>query len=116
VESASPAEVKLVRQTVDRRFTRARPQRLIGDRAYDSNPLDAEMEQLGIMMISPNRSGTRQTQDGRVLRRYKRRWKIERAFAWLGFHRRLVTRYERYSTNFEALIHYACFFILFKLL
>ena len=116
VESASPAEVKLVHQTMERRFTKALPERLIGDKAYDSNRLDGEMAALGIMMISPNRSGTRQTQDGRMLRRYKRRWKVERTFAWLGFHRRLVTRYERYATNFEALIQYACFFILFKLL
>ena len=116
VESASPAEVKLVRQTMDQRFTSALPERLIGDKAYDSNRLDAEMAALGIEMISPNRSGTRRTQDGRPLRRYKRRWKVERTFAWLGFHHRLVTRYERYAANFEALIQYACFFMLFELL
>lgn len=116
MESASPAEVKLAVQTVHSRFTRALPERLIGDKAYDSNPLDAEMAALGIRMISPNRTGTRRTQDGRELRRYKRRWKVERLFSWLGFSRRLTVRYERYIENFEAFLHLACFFILFKLL
>jgi transposase len=116
VESASPAEVKLVSQTLRDRFTTALPKRLIGDKAYDSNPLDEEMRQLGIRMISPNREGTRRTQDGRELRRYKRRWKIERTFAWLAFSRRTVVRYERYVANFEAFLHLACFFTLFKLL
>lgn len=116
VESASPAEVKLAVQTVRSRFTSALPQRLIGDKAYDSNPLDTEMAAIGIRMISPNRNGTRRTQDGRELRRYKRRWKIERLFSWLGFSRRLTVRYERYIENFEAFLHLACFFILFKLL
>jgi len=116
VESASPAEVTLVEQTLRCRFTTALPERLIGDKAYDSNGLDARMALRGVRMISPNRTGTRRTQDGRELRRYKRRWKIERTFAWLSFKRRLVTRYERYITNFEAFLHCACFFLLFKLL
>ena len=116
VESASPAEVKLVAQTLRDRFTTALPWRLIGDKAYDSNKLDAEMARYGIRMISPNRAGTRRTQDGRELRRYKRRWKIERTFSWLGFSRRTVVRYERYLANFEAFLHLACFSTLFKLL
>jgi len=116
VGSASPAEVTLVERTLACRFTTALPQRLIGDKAYDSNPLDARLAERSVKMISPNRTGTRRTQDGRELRRYKRRWKIERTFAWLGFNRRLVTRYERYIANFEAFLHCACFFLLFKLL
>jgi transposase len=48
-------------------------------------------------MIAPHRRKRRRpkTQDGRKLRRYKKRWKIERLFAWLGNFRRLVVRYER---------------------
>jgi hypothetical protein len=72
VESASPAEVKLAARTERSRFTRQLPQRMIGDKAYDSNPLDAEMAAMGIKMIAPNRSGTSRTQDGRALRRYRR--------------------------------------------
>ncbi len=56
------------------------PPRLIGDKAYDSDPLDAQLAEQGIEMIAPHRRGRKKpaTQDGRVLRRYRRRWKVER--------------------------------------
>ena len=41
VASASPAEVRLVRATLDDRFLADFPPRLIGDKAYDSDPLDS---------------------------------------------------------------------------
>jgi transposase len=70
------------------------PQRLIGDRAYDADPLDADLAALGVEMIAPHRRGrTRpKTQDGSPLRRYRRHRKIERLFAWLGNFRRLIVR------------------------
>ena len=42
--SASPHEVTLVLDTLKERFLRQRPVRLIGDRAYDSDPLDSTLE------------------------------------------------------------------------
>ncbi len=44
----------------------------------------------GIELIAPHRSNRKKpaTQDGRALRRYKRRWIIERTNAWLGNFRR----------------------------
>ena len=116
MECASPAEVKLVEATIEQRFTTRLPRRLIGDKAYDSNPLDAKLAARGIRMISPNRDGTRRTQDGRELRRYRRRWKVERCFAWLGNQRRLIVRYEYHAANFLAFLHLACFITLYKLL
>ena len=70
---------------------RERPERLIADRAYDSDSLDAELAEKGIELIAPHRRNRKKakTQDGRRLRRYKRRWKIERLFAWLGNFRAL---------------------------
>jgi len=66
------------------------PQNLIGD-AYDSDRLDAELRFYGIEVIAPHRRNRRNsTQDGRRLKRYRRRWKIERLFAWLQNFRRLV--------------------------
>ena len=68
--------------------------RLIGDKAYDSDRLDRELaEHYGIEMIAPHR-GERQTptQDGRPLRRYRRRWRVERLFAWLHRFRLLVIK------------------------
>jgi transposase len=50
-------------------------------------------------------------QDGRKLRRYKRRWKVERTFAWLGNFRRLVVCYERSLKMYRAFFHVACLLI-----
>ena len=50
----------------------------------------------------------------RKLRRYQRRWKIERLFAWLQNCRKLVTRYERPTANFLAFLKLAAFLILAK--
>src|SRR5262245_34209853 len=84
--SATPHESTLVAPTLDSRFIDDLPQRLIGDRAYDADPLDVALARLGVEMIAPHRRGRvrPKTQDGRLLRRYRRRWKIERLFAWLG--------------------------------
>jgi hypothetical protein len=56
---------------------------LIGERAYNSDQLDAALQEKGIELIAPHRRNRRKpkTQDGRKLRRYKRRWKIERLYA-----------------------------------
>src|SRR5882724_11844489 len=55
-ESASPAEVKLVEQTLEQRIVADVPERLIGDKAYDSDRLDHQlMENFGTEMIAPNR-------------------------------------------------------------
>lgn len=91
------------------------PARLIGDKAYDSDPLDVQMREYGIEMIAPNRANRkRATQDKRALRRYRRRWKIERVFAWMQNFRRLTTRWERHVENFLGFVHLACLKILFR--
>ena len=85
VESASPHEVTLVEKTLEERFVNELPEKLIGDKAYDSDALDQRLAEQGIELIAPHRAGRKKqkTQDGRQLRRYKRRWKAERFFAWL---------------------------------
>lgn len=109
IECGQRNEGKLVIPTLRRRFLKELPKRLIGDKAYDSDPLDAELAELGIEMIAPHHpKRKRKTQDGRPLRRYRRRWKIERLFAWLFRSRRLVTRYEQKAENFLGLLHLAC--------
>jgi transposase len=114
--SASPNEVILVDQTIDARFIDDLPCRLIGDKAYDSDPLDERLlRKYGIEMISPNREGRKRiTQDGRPLRRYKRRWKVERLFAWLTQFRRIVIRYESKIENYLGFLHLACIKILLR--
>jgi len=92
------------------------PERLIGDKAYDSDALDEQLaEEYGIEMISPNRSNRKQkTPDGRPLRRYRRRWKVKRLFAWMQNYRRLVTRWEYHIENFLGFVQLACLLMLLR--
>jgi transposase len=98
--------VTLVEDTLDKRFTKEMPERLIGDKAYDSDPLDERLQQQGIEMIAPHKSNRKKpaTQEGRPLRRYARRWKIERLFAWLQNFRRIQVRHDRILENYLAFV------------
>ena len=115
IASGQRHEAPLVVDTLGQRFVRGKLVRLIGDKAYDSNILDAALRKRGIDMIAPNHVTRKlQNQDGRKLRRYKRRWLIERVFAWLMRSRRLVTRYEHKAENFQAFLQLACAVILLR--
>ena len=110
--------MKLVAQTLEQRFVAEVPERLIGDKAYDSDKLDGQMlAEFATEVIAPHRKGRRperQTQDGRSLRRHRRRWKVERMFAWLFNFRRLVVRWEYHAENFLGFVHLACAIILLR--
>ena len=115
IASGQRNEQKLVVETLKQRFVKELPERLIGDKAYDSDPLDAELREMGIEMIAPHHPRRRRkTQDGRPLRRYRRRWHIERLFAWMMRFRRIVTRYERHARNFLGFVKLACIAILLR--
>lgn len=117
VTSASPHEVTLAEPTLDAVWVDEAPHKLIGDRAYDSDPLDERLaEQRGIESIAPHKNNRKRaaTQDGRPLRRYVRRWKVERLFAWLHNFRRIVVRYEQYLENFQGFVHLGCMMILLR--
>jgi transposase len=75
------------------------------------------MADCGVAMIAPhrrNRKKANKTQDGRPLRRYKRRWKVERFFAWLQNFRRLVTRWGRKVEHFAGMVQLATVIILVR--
>jgi len=115
VESAAPHEVKLAESTLLQMVIPKPPQNLVGDNAYDSDKLDTRLKSYGIELISPHRSNRKnRTQDLRRLRRYRRRWKIERLFAWLQNFRRLVVRYEQYAENFLGMLYLGCCLILLR--
>ena len=91
--------------------------RVIGDKAYDSDALDTKLADVGVEMISPHRSSRRpenKTQDGRALRRYRRRWTVERTIAWLQHFRRLCIRYEKSTLLFQGFLHFTCALLLLK--
>ena len=114
--AANHHEVTLVQLSFDFYMIEAKPENLIGDRAYDSDKLDEELRQEGIEMIAPHRSNRvkSRTQDGRRLRRYERRWLVERFFAWLQWQRRLLVRWEYYAQNFLGFVQLATISILLK--
>src|ERR1700687_348388 len=123
--SASPAEVRLAETTlaairVGRTHRAGRPRqkpvRVIADKAYDSDPLRKRLRQRRIELICPHKKNRVRpaTQDGRALRRYRRRWIVERTIGWLGNYRRLVVRYDRSLQIYRAFFHIACLMIVLR--
>ena len=107
-DSATPHEAKLVEKTLDNRFVDKLPEVLIGDKAYDSDKLDQKLlEEYGIILIAPNRKNRKKTQDGRSLRRYRRRWKVERLFSWIQIFRHIRIRDDYYPENYLSMIYMA---------
>ena len=115
--SANPHESRLVQQLFDFMLTEEMPERVIGDKAYDSDELDTELAEQGIEMIAPHRSNRKLenvTQDGRPLRRYKRRWKVERTIGWIQHFRRLCIRWEKSTKLFQGFLHLGCTVLLLR--
>src|SRR5262245_59097535 len=114
--AANHHEVRLVQLCFDFYMIEAKPENLIGDRAYDSDPLDEELRRDGIEMIAPHRANrsTPPTQDRRRLTRYMRRWLVERFFAWIQWQRRILVRWEYYAQNFLGFVQLACLVVLFR--
>jgi len=111
-ESASLSEVNLIERLVDRRISRRQPSRLICDKAADSDPLRERLAARRVDLICSHRRSRKKpaTQDDRKVRRYKRRFKVERTTTWLQYFRRLVTRYEYHAHLFKGFVQLACLF------
>ena len=89
---------------------RRRPQRVQGDRAYDSEPHRAWLRSLGIEPVLAKRH----TPHGSGLG--VSRWVVERTLAWLHQFRRLRCRYERRPDLHEAFMALANALICWRLL
>ena len=74
---------------------------LLGDKAYDSNELRADLDEQGTKPVIPNRSNRKQ-RFSFSKRLYKLRWRIEAAFNRLKDFRRIATRYDRLARNYLA--------------
>ena len=74
---------------------------------YDSDPLRERLKKRGIDLIVPYRENNKQRryEDGRKLRRYLRRWIVERTNAWLGQFRRLLVRHEHLLSTYYAFFY-----------
>ena len=108
----------LTERTLDAAFVQELPPRLIADKAWDGGALSRRLaEERGIELIAPKRRGgteSNRKQDGRSLRRYKRRWKIERLFAWLKRMRRINTRWDYKAQNYLGFLHLGCMVLLLR--
>ena len=110
VDSASPSEMKLALPTIKTiKVVNRLPKELIADKGYDSNKVRSDLVDLGIEPIIPARENNKKAthQDGRKLRKYRRRWIVERTNAWIQNYRRLVVRYERSADIYTDLVHMA---------
>ena len=118
IDGGNRHDVVLTDRTLDSAFVDELPPKLIGDRAWDSGKHERQLaDERNIELIAPQKSGRRRgrrKQDGRALRRYKRRWLVERLFAWLQSYRRLITRHERHAENFLGFVHLGCICILLR--
>ena len=111
-------DVSLVDQSLDASFGEYLSPLLIGDKAFDSKPLAERLRRYrSVELVAPRRGGRRPTtrkQDGRRLRRYRKRWKVERLFAWLKRYRRICVRWERKAANYLAFVHLGCIVIVLR--
>jgi transposase len=86
---------------------------LLGDRAFDDDGLRDRLQTQGIFLLAPHRKGRKRPprHDGRHLRRYRRRYLVERTNSWLQAFRRLPIRYEWYSFLYHGFVSLACLII-----
>ena len=98
VESIPPIAGKVGRP-------RRRPDRVQGDRAYDSQPHREALRKLGIRSVLAKR----RTSNGSGLGVF--RWVVERTLSWLHQFRRLRVRYERRDDIHEAFLTIGCILI-----
>ena len=82
---------------------RLRPQRLAGDKGYDSMTLRTELRRRGIEPIIPSRSN-RKRKVPFDKKRYRDRNVVERGINRLKQWRRVATRYEKHAVNYAAVI------------
>jgi transposase len=80
---------------------------VIADKGHDSDPLRDDLKAEGFVPIIPHRKNRVKPSrnDGRRLRRYRRRWLIERTNAWLHCYRGLAVRWFFYSFMYVGMVY-----------
>ena len=114
--AANHAEVHAIETLVDVRVCNRMPEHLLYDKAADADWLRTSLSGRGVDLVCPHRRGRkrRATQDGRKLRRYKRRWIVERTIAWLQSFRKLLVRHEYHAHLFDGFVQLACLLIVLR--
>jgi transposase len=109
IRSAQQSEMKLALEVVDQ--AKRRPKRVVADRGYDWKVLRKELRARKITPYIPKRQGWRSQKKHPMSNRlkywYRKRWVVERSFAWLQNYRKLTVRWEHSTTTYAGLMHLA---------
>ena len=79
-----------------------RPQYVVADKGYDSDPLRTQIRKQGARPVIPSRIGHRRRRHDRT--RYKLRNVIERFFNRIKHYRRVATRYDKTDRNYFGFV------------
>jgi transposase len=120
--SAGLSEVRLALPTVDSFAVPVRPlhpikhvRKIIADKGYDAAWLRAAFRERHITPYIPKRRKPGEKEEPKYNKRikdqYTTRWVVERTIAWLGWNRRLLVRWERKHTTYQAFFNIACLMI-----
>ena len=114
--AANTSEVHAIETLVDVRHIEQTPRHLLYDQAADCDWLRESLARRDVALVCPHRRNRKKpaTQDGRSLRRYKRRYRVERSISWLHNFRRLITRWEYHPELFEGFVCLACMYTVLK--
>ena len=81
------------------------PRYVLADRAYDTNAVVEQVEQLGAQVVIPSKKN--RTYCRLIDRaRYRQRNRVERFFGRLKDFRRLATRYEKTAASYLGFVHF----------
>ena len=82
---------------------------VVADKGHDGDPLRDALEAEGFVPVIPHRKNRVKAtrNDGRRLRRSRRRWKVERTNAWLHCYRGLAVRWSHYLFMYGGLVYLA---------
>jgi transposase len=109
VAAADRAEHHLVEELLDAGGDLPLPEVLLADKGFDDDALRDALNERGVTLLAPHRRNRVKParHDGRQMRRYRRRWPVERTFAWFQSFRRLLTRHEYYAFMFGGFVSLA---------
>lgn len=89
---------------------------VVAGKGHDGDPLRDELEADRYVPVIPHRKNRVKPSrnDGRRLRRYRHRWRIERTNAWLHCYRALAVRWSHYLFVYVGLVYLAFIHIALK--
>jgi putative transposase len=120
IDGANVHDTNLVALTLDAiilqrpRPTEQKPQHLCLDAGYAGERTENAVTGRGYIPHVRPRGEERINSGSRDANKRPRRWVVERLHSWLNRSRRLLVRWEKLSSTYEAFLHLACALICFQ--